>query len=115
MWQKALSQMPTNDRFDENLDIKNLTVGDKALVEKKRTEFKSMELKWKKTVAHHLKICIEKFIAVLKFPEGWLLDCVSPSNEDDFTSVNAVRRILLPKVGFSWARDVVNPYILTTI
>lgn len=98
-WQKALSQKPKSDKFEtDGFSLKNLTVADRALMEKKRAEFKSSELKWKKAVEHHLKVCIEKFIAVLKFPEGWLVDCVSPSNEEDFTHVNAVRRILLPKV-----------------
>ena len=75
-----------------------LTTADRALLDKKRMEAKSAEARWTSAVEHHLKVCIGKFMNILKFPEGWLLDCVSPSNEDEFAYVNSVRRILMPKV-----------------
>jgi len=82
----------------DDLSSNLLSTADKALLEKKRLDAKSADSRWTNAVQHHLKSCIEKFMDVLQFPEGWLIDCVSPSNEEEFTHVNAVRRILLPKV-----------------
>jgi len=73
-------------------------IAERTLQEKKHSDLKMSEEKWRKAINHHLKNCIEKFFSVLKFPNGWLVDCVTPTNEDEFNSVKAVRRILLPKV-----------------
>lgn len=78
--------------------MSDFTPGERTLREKKRSEIKMSEEKWKKVIGHHLKNAIEKFFAVLMFDNGWLVDCVSPTNEEEFNSVKAVRRIILPKV-----------------
>lgn len=98
LWQRSLRQKPN---FDTEMDssVQDFSAGgDRTLREKKRMEVKIAQNKWEKAIGHHLKNAIERFFSVLKFTNGWLVDCVTDTNEAEFNSVKAVRRILLPKV-----------------
>jgi len=99
MWTKAKSQKPRME--DTNMASKG-TLADRVLVEKKTRDFNILETKWKKAVSHYLKETIESFMKLLKFPNGWLLDCTDSEEggTDDLPELKCVRKIIIPKVVF---------------
>jgi hypothetical protein len=92
------------DELDDELDG-----GEEG--ERRRFDWEESLRVWETAVEFHRSNALEKLLELLKFPGGWLNNCVDPQDEDELLHVNAVRRIVLKKVG---RRDIFDSRIRHT-
>lgn len=97
LWMQVLSQKPAMDM--NNLPT-NATGADRTVFEKRKNEQEAVEQKWRGALNYHLNTAIQKFLDILKFPDGWLRECYDPLDEDEAIHVGAVRRIVIKKVRY---------------